>query len=81
MDATLGSMYKDSKESKHNARLFKAWLANHPRADELLPRLDEIEIEYMKRMQAYNAKLKHYAAKFNLKGMIDKKSWVFKGFN
>ena len=78
MNPNVASMYKTSKEGKYQSMLFRQWLSKHKDADYLLARLDEVEIEYMQRMQKYTSMLPHYAKKFNVADMAKKYDWTFK---
>ena len=80
MNPNVASMFKTTKEAKHNSKLFRAWLSKHPEADVLIPRLDEIEAEYKVRMMQYNSKLPYYAKKFNINDYFKDYDWTFKGF-
>lgn len=69
------SLDTTSKKSREYARKFMIWIAKHPEADYLVPRLQELEQIYKDRLKLYNSQVPIFWKKLDLLDFIDDFDW------
>lgn len=74
MNPNRGTFSKSTKD-KRKPILWLNWLKKHPRANELIPELHKLEVEYVKKLKKYKSEMPYHSRKLNLSDMFNQFDW------